>query len=457
MPATIVDPPASMTCTLGGRSPSSVLERIQTTRPASTRTLASFRNDGPLGSARAASRYKVGRGMIMECPSSSVSRSAFKEGVAKPDQPRVRLEPLCLREECPEPRVAVVLLVGLVIRGDDVEEIILNPASLLASPARTDEAGLEEPTSAREVVPDRDFLGLEHRFEILRMIRGDSEDNRRRLRRLGRGDFGFPRHASTMLGRLLKSKPVTDEKGLPVSRDGPAVDSNIVRERASHPKPTVLSDFILGSQDGIVNVLGIILDLSAATRDVRIILVATLAALGAESIAMGAVAYTSTRARRRLYLSQVVQERREMEEVPQTERDEVREILAGWGYKDADLEEIVERICRNPTAELEFMMSFELKLSPVEAGAPRASAFLVGTATVVGHFIPLSPFFFVGSDVLLGAVLAILLSGVAVFGIGWYEAKITVGSWWREGLEMLVIGLGGGVAGYVIGQLVGAG
>src|SRR2546430_5072898 len=151
---------------------------------------------------------------------------------------------------------------------------------------------------------------------------------------------------------------------MPVPRDGRAMDSNQAMERASHPKPGVLSDFILGSQDGIVDVLGIILGLSAATRDVRIILVATLAALGAESIAMGAVAYTSTRARRRLYLSQVVQERREMEDVPQTERDEVREILAGWGYKDADLEEIVERICRNPTAELEFMMSFELKLSP---------------------------------------------------------------------------------------------
>src|SRR2546427_7754316 len=235
------------------------------------------------------------------------------------------------------------------------------------------------------------------------------------------------------------------------------MDANQARERATHPKPTVLSDFILGSQDGIVNVLGIILGLSAATRDVRIILVATLAALGAESIAMGAVAYTSTRARRRLYLSQAVQERREMKEIPQTERGEVRGILAGWGYKGADLQEIVERICRNPTAELEFMMSFELKLSPLEAGGPRASAFLVGTATVVGHFIPLSPFFFfVGNDVLLGAALAVLLSAVALFGIGWYEAKITVGSWWRVALEMLGIGLGGGIAGYVIGRLVGA-
>src|SRR5256712_9655051 len=146
-----------------------------------------------------------------------------------------------------------------------------------------------------------------------------------------------------------------------------------------------------------------------------------------------------------------------MKEIRQTERDEVRDILRGWGCRDADLEGIVERICRNPTAELEFMMSFELKLSPVEASAPRASAFLVGTATVVGHFIPLSPFFFVGNDVLLGAALAVLLSAVALFGIGWYEAKITVGSWWREGVGMLVIGLGGGLAGVVIGRLGGGG
>src|SRR2546421_5266540 len=111
--------------------------------------------------------------------------------------------------------------------------------------------------------------------------------------------------------------------------------SNQARERATHPKPTVLSDFILGSQDGIVNVLGIILGLSAATRDIRIILVATLAALGAESIAMGAVAYTSTRARRRLYLSQVVQERRGMQEVPQTEREEGRGVLPGGGDQGA--------------------------------------------------------------------------------------------------------------------------
>jgi VIT1/CCC1 family predicted Fe2+/Mn2+ transporter len=221
-----------------------------------------------------------------------------------------------------------------------------------------------------------------------------------------------------------------------------------------HPKPGILSDFILGSQDGIVNVLGIILGLAAARVDTRIILVATLAALGAESIAMAAVAYSSTLSRRRLYLSEVQRERHEMAVVPEMERQEVRTVLTEWGYEGADLDDLLERICRNPRAMLEFMMSFELKLAPVEESAPRASALLVGTATVLGHAIPLVPFFFVGNDVLLGAALSIAVSAVALFGIGWYEARVTAGRWWSNGLQMVIIGLAGGFAGYLIGHFV---
>src|ERR1700730_4439912 len=100
-----------------------------------------------------------------------------------------------------------------------------------------------------------------------------------------------------------------------------------------HSSHSFLSDFILGSQDGLVNVLGILLGISAATGDVRIIFVAAFAALGAESISMGAVAYTSTVARRRQYLKEVDREQTEMKQVPSSEVDEVRNILKGWGYE----------------------------------------------------------------------------------------------------------------------------
>jgi vacuolar iron transporter family protein len=222
-----------------------------------------------------------------------------------------------------------------------------------------------------------------------------------------------------------------------------------------HPRPTVLSDFILGCQDGIVNVLGIILGLAAAVSDVRVILVATLAAMGAESIAMGAVAYTSTLSRRRLYLSERQRELREMDEVPDIEREEVRQVLVDWGYTGSALDDLLERICANPRAMLEFMMSFELKLAPVEESAARNSGLLVGGATTVGHVIPLLPFFFIGTDLVFGALSSVVLSGIALFAIGWYEARVTLGVWWRNGLQMAIIGLIGGFAGFLIGHAIG--
>ena len=113
----------------------------------------------------------------------------------------------------------------------------------------------------------------------------------------------------------------------------PSLKKPLLKE--PHSSHSFLSDFILGSQDGLVNVLGILLGISAATNDVRIIYVAALAALGAESISMGAVAYTSTVARRRQYLKETSREELEMKEVPAMELEEVRDVFKGWGYEGA--------------------------------------------------------------------------------------------------------------------------
>src|SRR2546428_1431958 len=147
MPGTIVEPPASMTWTSGGRAPSSLLERIQTTWPASTRTLTSFRRDGPLGSARAASRYKVGRETIIEAPGvSSDSTSTFKDCLAEPDERRVPLGPPPPRRGRPGPRVAGGLPLGLVGRRGDVKGGILDAPSLLPPPHPPGETPPQAPT-----------------------------------------------------------------------------------------------------------------------------------------------------------------------------------------------------------------------------------------------------------------------------------------------------------------------
>ena len=107
-----------------------------------------------------------------------------------------------------------------------------------------------------------------------------------------------------------------------------------------------LRDIILGGQDGLVNVLGLVLGVAAATAQLRIIMAAALAATFSESIAMGGVAYTSALADRDYYLAQLAKERREVEELPDVETEEVREIFRDKGLHGELLERVVKEITR---------------------------------------------------------------------------------------------------------------
>jgi len=237
------------------------------------------------------------------------------------------------------------------------------------------------------------------------------------------------------------------------------VDEDALAEK--HAEPGLLADFILGSQDGLVNVLGVILGVAVAsartTNAIAIVLAGGLAATFAESISMGAVAYTSTIARRDHYVAEVERERREMVELPDVERQEVREILERWDFRGDELEEMVEKITSKPKMWLDLMMAHELSLAPVSPKQARKSAVIVGFAAVIGSLIPLSPFFITGSNILAGIFASLIVSGIALFMIGWFKARITVGPPTRSGLQILLIGIGSALAGFGIAYIVSGG
>jgi vacuolar iron transporter family protein len=220
-----------------------------------------------------------------------------------------------------------------------------------------------------------------------------------------------------------------------------------------HSHPSSLSDFILGSQDGLVNVLGILLGLVIATHDLRVIYIAALAALAAESISMGAVAYTSTLARLNLYRAERERELAEMRDMPDIEREEVRTIFRNWGFAGDELEEIVRKIEAKPSAMLDLMMAFELKLAVIDPAQPRRSALLVFGATVFGSVVPLLPFLAFPGDLALAAYVSIALSAALLFAIGCYEARTNLQMTWSGGLRMLLIGMAAGFGGFAAGYL----
>ncbi len=218
-----------------------------------------------------------------------------------------------------------------------------------------------------------------------------------------------------------------------------------------HKLENPLRDIILGGQDGLVNALGIILGIAAVTSDIHILIATVLAASFAESISMGAVAYTSAIAQKDFYTSERHKESKEIEEFPEMEKEEVRRIYEEKGLKGKVLEEIVDTITSNKKIWLDTMMAEELHIEPVNTKAVLKSSVIVTIATLIGHLIPLAPFFFVAH--LPGLIIAILLSAITLFAVGVYQAITLVGSWWKAGFRMLLIGLGAAAVGYLIAKL----
>lgn len=225
-----------------------------------------------------------------------------------------------------------------------------------------------------------------------------------------------------------------------------------IRRTEPHPK-TSLSDIILGGQDGLVNVLGVVLGVAAASNDPRLVAAAGLAAAFAESVSMGAVAYTSTLADRDFYLSEIEREKREIREMPDLERKEIEDIFAGWGFEGDLLRQAVEQVMQDERAWVDVMIHNELKLSPVAPSTALRSALVVGGSAIVGSLIPLLPFFFL--PIAPSIVIAIAVAALTLFGAGAYKARTTVGHPGKSGLQMAIIGIVSALTGYVVGSLFG--
>ncbi|VVB99284.1 VIT family protein [uncultured archaeon] len=215
----------------------------------------------------------------------------------------------------------------------------------------------------------------------------------------------------------------------------------------------MLSDVILGGQDGLVNVLGIVLGVASATSDRFIVLIAGLVATFAESISMAAVAYTSTRAEQDHYRSELEQERWEIEHVPEVEEEEIRLIYMKKGFRGKELERMVKSITSNKELWLSVMMTEELGLAPIETQNPVRAAAIVGISATVGSVIPLVPFMLLSVGEAI--IASLIISTIVLFAVGAYKAKITIGSWWKSGVEMAVIGMLAALTGWLIGKVLG--
>src|SRR5205807_6362002 len=118
-------------------------------------------------------------------------------------------------------------------------------------------------------------------------------------------------------------------------------------------------------------------------------------------------------------------------------------------------EKVVDTITANRDTWLGTMMDEELHLQPVKNADILRSAVVITIATLIGHLIPLFPFIWLSRTPAL--IVAMVLSGIVLFGVGAYSSVTLVGDWRKKGPQMVAIGLGAAGIGFLIGNLFHAG
>ncbi len=212
-------------------------------------------------------------------------------------------------------------------------------------------------------------------------------------------------------------------------------------------------EILLGMSDGIITTLAFVAGVTGVIHDNHIILLTALAGISAGTISMFFSAYLSMKSQKELFENEIKRETREVDEVPEIERQEIREIYRKKGFKGEDLEMIVDRITSDKDIWVRSMMEEELKLFPEDIGRPFFTASLIGVSYIIGSLIPISPFLLFPPAFAL--ILAIVTTIFVMFGIGAIKARFSHKSWLKSGLENTSVVMAATLLCYVIGKVSG--
>jgi len=222
------------------------------------------------------------------------------------------------------------------------------------------------------------------------------------------------------------------------------------REKWHRTGGSWVSDAIYGANDGLAAVFGIVAGVSGATGGSSFVLTAGLAGAVASAFSMGVGAWLAARSRTEIAAANLEYERRELEEHPAEEKEELSLFYQLKGLSKEDADELIEKLSANPEAMLRTLAAEEL--GGLEPGGNPWTAALAGfISTGVGAMVPVIPFFFVSG--ITGMLWAGAISLVAHFAVGAAKSLFTLRTWWGSGFEMTVAGILVGGATFALGSV----
>ncbi|GIP47873.1 hypothetical protein J53TS2_14640 [Paenibacillus sp. J53TS2] len=228
---------------------------------------------------------------------------------------------------------------------------------------------------------------------------------------------------------------------------GDSVDNQHIEKHFA--SSDLIRDIVIGMADGLTVPFALAAGLSGSVSGTNIVVVAGIAEIAAGSIAMGLGGYLAARTDREHYATELERERREIQEVPEREKEEVADVLRRWGIPESNVQSATDSISRDPDKWVDFMMKHELGLEEPEPKRARNSSITIGLSYIIGGLIPLSPYMFIhqANTALMTSVIATL---IALYVFGYIKGRFTGSKPFKSAWQTtLVGGVAAGIAFFI--------
>jgi vacuolar iron transporter family protein len=208
---------------------------------------------------------------------------------------------------------------------------------------------------------------------------------------------------------------------------------------------------VLGANDGIVSVAGIVMGVAGATSERSPVFVAGVAGLVAGALSMAAGEYVSVNAQRDSEQAMLALEAEELEKMPETEQRELAKMYERKGLSRETAKKVAQELTDHDA--LAAHADIEFGIDPDNLTNPWHAAFASMIAFTFGALLPLLVITLSPVNVRIWATVVTVAIALAVAGV--ISARLGYSPWRKAVLRNVVGGLLAMGITYAVGTLVG--
>ncbi|WP_373035831.1 VIT1/CCC1 transporter family protein [Sulfurimonas sp.] len=228
----------------------------------------------------------------------------------------------------------------------------------------------------------------------------------------------------------------------------------VIRKKLKSPgKENVASDAVLGGIDGCVTTFAVVAGVIGADFSPFVALILGFSNLIADGFSMAVSNYESLKTTDEFVQSIRDSEKEHIDNIPEGEREEIRQIFKNKGFFGDTLEKIVNTISADQHLWIDTMLTEEHGVQKTSKN-PFKAAIATFTSFVVVGAMPLIPFMFSEIEKNVQFAISASLAALMFFSIGALKSRFVSKPIFLSGLSTLLTGGTAAILAFATGYLL---